>query len=231
VRTASSAEKAVQQAKERQVEGTIVNGDVAWMQGLAEDYAAAETLLAGLADCGPLITSPGNHDNRENLCSAFSAPRMDEGALKVVTVVDAGAVRLACLDSLRRTDIVSGRLERPQLIWLKDWLVGHGDKPVALFVHHPLDDAENGLLDAPELLEILSRQHHVKAIFTAHDHIFSHREQDGLLVVTQPAVGFPFEGAAMHGWLEAEFTAEGVDLTPWSIQDGPRKAVRLTWLR
>ena len=231
IRTAAAADRTVQQVKGRGVEGTIMNGDVAWTQGLPEDYVAAETLLGALADCGPLITLPGNHDNRENLCAAFSDPRMDEGSDKVMTVVDAGVVRLVCLDSLRRTDIVSGRLGRPQLTWLEDWLAAHGDKPVVVFVHHPLDDADNGLLDAPGLKDLVAEHAQVKAIFTAHDHAFSHRNENGLLVVTQPAVGFPFEGTVMQGWLEAEFMAEGVSLTPWSLSDGPQKVVRLTWSR
>jgi 3',5'-cyclic AMP phosphodiesterase CpdA len=229
VRTAASVERTVQQVQGRGVEGTIINGDVAWMQGLPEDYAAAETLLGALADHGPLITLPGNHDNRENLCAAFSDPRMDEGAAKVVTVVDAGEVRLVCLDSLRRTDIVSGKLEQAQLTWLEDWLTAHGDKPVVLFVHHPLNDPESGLLDAPELLDVAGKHPQVKAFFTAHDHVFSQRNENGLLVVTQPAVAFPFEANVMYGWLEAEFTPQGVSLTPWSLNHGPRQAVRLTW--
>lgn len=230
LRTAASAIQAVEQVKRSAVEGTIINGDVAWLEGLAEDYEAAERLLGPLADHGPLIALPGNHDRRENLCNIFSDPRMDEGAEKVVTVVDSGAVRLVCLDSLRRTDIVSGRLDRPQLVWLETWLASHADKPVALFVHHPLNDPNNGLLDAPALLDLLSRHDQAKAIFTAHDHAFSLREQDRLVVTAQPAVAFPFESTVMRGWLEAEFVSDGVHLTPWSIQDGPQKAVRLPWL-
>lgn len=229
VKAVASAEQVVRQVQRRAVEGTIINGDVAWLEGLAEDYEAAESLLGPLADHGPLITLPGNHDCRENLCKVFSDPRMDEGAEKVVTVVDAGAVRLVCLDSLRRADVVSGRLDAMQLGWLDDWLAAHADKPVVLSVHHPLDDPDSGLLDATALLDVLRRHDQAKAIFTAHDHVFSHREEDGLLVVTQPAVGFPFEAAVMHGWLEAEFAAEGVTLTPWSIPNGPLKALRLTW--
>jgi 3',5'-cyclic AMP phosphodiesterase CpdA len=231
VKTSASASDVVRQVQGCGVAGTIINGDVAWLKGLVEDYAAAEGLLGPLADHGPLIALPGNHDRRENLCKVFSDPRMDEGAAKVVTVVDAGAVRLVCLDSLRRPDVVSGRLDPPQLAWLDDWLDAHAGKPVALFVHHPLDNPNSGLLDAPALLNVLRRHEHAKAVFTAHDHVFSHREQDGLLVVTQPAVGFPFEAAVMHGWLETELTAGGVSLTPWSIKDGPQETVRLTWLR
>lgn len=231
MKPAAAAAAAVGQVETREVSGTIINGDVAWMLGLPQDYEAAERLLGPLADHGPLISLPGNHDQRENLCHAFSDPRMDEGADKVVTVIDAGAVRVACLDSLRRETIVSGRLDGQQLAWLDAWLAAHTDKPVALFVHHPLDDAQNGLLDAPELLDVVGKQDAVKAIFTAHDHRFAPRRQDGLLVVPQPAVGFPFEAGMMQGWLEAEFAADGVSLTPWSIEDGPQKAVRLMWLR
>lgn len=231
VKPATSTATAVEQVRARSVSGTIVNGDIAWMQGLPEDYEAAEVLLGPLADHGPLITLPGNHDQRANLCKVFSDPCMDEGAEKVVTIVDAGVVRLACLDSLRREHIVSGRLDKQQLAWLNGWLGAHADKPIVVFVHHPLDDPQNGLLDAPELLELLRRHDAVKAIFTAHDHRFAPREQDGLLIVPQPAVGFPFEASVMQGWLEAEFASDGVRLTPWSIQAGPQKAVRLTWLR
>lgn len=231
VKTVASAAQAVEQVHACGVEATIINGDVAWLQGLPEDYEAAEQLLGPLAEHGPLIALPGNHDERENLCRVFSDPRMDEGALKVVTVVDAGAVRLVCLDSLRRADVVSGRLDRQQLAWLEGWLVTHADKPVVLFVHHPLDDAENGLLDAGKLLRVLGKHQVAKAVFTAHDHLFSHREQDGLLVVTQPAVGFPFEATVMHGWLEAELSTHGVTLTPWSLKRGMQDSVRLTWLR
>lgn len=231
VKTADSVAQAVEQVQASGVEGTIINGDVAWLEGLVEDYAAAEQLLGSLANHGPLITLPGNHDARGELCKVFSDPRMDELALKVVTVVDAGVLRLVCLDSLWRTDVVTGRLDTAQLTWLDSWLVAHANKPVALFVHHPLNDQQNGLLDAPELLGVLGKHKAAKAVFTAHDHVFSHREQDGLLVVTQPAVGFPFEATVLHGWLEAEFTANGVCLTPWSLQLGMQEAVRLTWQR
>ena len=221
----------MEQVETRGVAGTIVNGDVAWMQGLPEDYKAAEKLLHAAAAHGPLITSPGNHDNRENLSAAFSDPRMDEGARKVITVVDAGVVRLVCLDSLRRTDIVSGRLEQAQLAWLEDWLAAHTDKPVALFVHHPLDDPDNGLLDAPALQGLLRRHKQAKAIFTAHDHVFSHRDEGGLLVVTQPAVGFPFEAGIIHGWLEAEFDERGASIVAHSLGQRPAPEVRLPWRR
>ena len=229
VRTAASAAEVVRQVQGRAVEGTIVNGDVAWMQGLPQDYAAAERLLGALADHGPLIASPGNHDRRENLCAVFSDPRMDQGAEKVVTVADAGAIRLICLDSLRRPDIVSGRLDPPQLTWLEGWLATHADKPVTLFVHHPLDDPNDGLLDAPALLDLLHRHNQVKAIFTAHDHVFSHRKENGLLVVTQPAVGFPFEASVMHGWLEAEFEFNGMTLTTHPLRNSPATQFRLDW--
>ena len=231
MRTAASAAQAVEQVKGRGVDGTIINGDIAWNAGLPQDYAAAERLLGALADHGPLISSPGNHDNRENLCNVFSDPCMDEGAAKVVTVVDAGAVRLVCLDSLRRTDIVSGRLERSQLSWLEDWLSSHNDKAVALFVHHPLDDPDNGLLDAPDLLDVVSQRTQVKAIFTAHDHVFSHRVEKGLLVVTQPAVGFPFQAGAVHGWLEAEFTASDLRVIVHPFGKVAADEIYLKWQR
>jgi hypothetical protein len=43
VRTATSAAQAVQQVKDCDIAGTIISGDVAWMHGLPQDYAAAQT--------------------------------------------------------------------------------------------------------------------------------------------------------------------------------------------
>lgn len=221
----------MEQVRRLPFDASIVNGDIAWAVGLPEDYEAAEELLGPLAERGPLITTPGNHDVRENLCAVFSDPRMDDGAGKVITVVDAGIVRLVCLDSLRRADVVSGRLEKPQLQWLGEWLAAHQDKPVVLFVHHPLNDPTDGLLDSAELLKLLHQSPQAKVIFTAHNHVFSHRLEEGLLVVTQPAVGFPFDGTEMNGWLEAEFTTEGLELTPWRLTGEADAALRLAWRR
>src|SRR5690606_22477226 len=52
VKTVASATRAVEQVQACGVEGTIINGDVAWLNGQAEDYTAAEGLLGTLADHG-----------------------------------------------------------------------------------------------------------------------------------------------------------------------------------
>ncbi len=221
----------VEQVATSGVTATLVNGDIAWHQGLAEDYDAARQLLDPLVDLGPLITLPGNHDHRDRLCTAFSQPRMDEGAERVVTVADAGQVRLVCLDSLRRPDIVPGRLGTDQIVWLDGWLSSYTDKPAVVFVHHPLDDHRNGLLDSADLLAILKPQPHVKAVFTAHDHVFSHREEEGIIVVTQPAVGFPFAGKKMHGWLEASFSPEGAEIATRPLGGRASEKIELRWSR
>ena len=120
----------VDQIADCQLDGTIINGDIAWLEGLPEDYVAASELLGPLAEMGPLITTPGNHDDRENLCAVFSYPRVDEGAAKVMTVVDAGPVLLVGLDSLDQPSGVSGRLDKLQLDWLNEWLAANTKKPV-----------------------------------------------------------------------------------------------------
>jgi 3',5'-cyclic AMP phosphodiesterase CpdA len=216
---------------DKPLDGTIINGDIAWLEGLPEDYTAAGALLGPLAEIGPLVTTPGNHDRRDNLCAVFSDPRVDERAAKVMSAVDVGPVLLVGLDSLIDEGVVPGRLAKPQLEWLDEWLSANHDKPVLLFVHHPLNDDENGLLDGDALLDVAAQHPHVKAIFTAHDHVYSFREQDGLIVVTQPAVGFAFDESEMHGWLEAEFRADGMTLTSHPLSDDPSTSVDLTWLR
>lgn len=214
-----------------QLDGTIINGDIAWLEGLPEDYEAASELLGPLAEIGPLITTPGNHDDRESLCAVFSDPRVDEGAAKVMTVVDAGPVLLVGLDSLDQARVVSGRLDKLQLDWLDEWLAANSSKPVILFAHHPVDDDENGLLDSDALLQVAYQHRQIKAIFTAHDHVFSHRKHNGLLVVTQPAVGFAFEETEMHGWLEAELSASGMVLMTRPLTDAEPITMEFEWLR
>lgn len=225
------ARDAVDQITDRRFDGTIINGDIAWLEGLPEDYVAASELLGPLAEIGPLITTPGNHDDRENLCAVFSDPRIDEGAAKVMTVVDSGPVLLVGLDSLDQASGISGRLDKLQLDCLNRWLATNVSKPVILFVHHPVDDDEDGLLDSDALLKVADKHGQIKAIFTAHDHVFSHRKHNGVLVVTQPAVGFAFEETEMHGWLEAELSASGMVLTTRPLTDAEPTTMEFKWLR
>lgn len=216
---------------DKPLDGTIINGDIAWLEGLPEDYAAAGEILGPLAEMGPLVTTPGNHDRRDKLCAVFSDPRVDERATKVMSAVDIGPVLLVGLDSLGQEGGVPGSLSKPQLEWLDEWLPANDGKPVLLFVHHPLNDDENGLLDGSSLLDALAQRTQVKAIFTAHDHVFSCRDQDGLVIVTQPAVGFAFDESEMHGWLEAEFRADGMTLSAHPLSDHPPTSVDVTWMR
>lgn len=212
-------------------DGVIVNGDVAWSDGRSEDYLRARLQLQPLIGAAPLFAAAGNHDARASmLCCLEGAPRSPEPE-KCVSVVDAGPVRFVLLDSLFRTDVVPGFLGQAQRTWLSFYLEEAADKPVVLFVHHPLNDTDGGLLDGDRLLRVLHRFPQVKVVFTAHDHLYGVSERNGLHLVAMPAVAFPFRRQDAIGWLQAEFTAAGIALDFQPISGSASARRELSWLR
>lgn len=218
---------AVRQWSEAELAGVLVNGDLSWAEGLAEDYDRLAAKLAPLRSA-PVILAPGNHDDRARLLKRFAPEADSESVEKCMTVVDAPAVRIIATDSLYRTDVVPGLLGKTQ----RERLVGLLDEetavPTVIVVHHPIGDGDKDLLDSDRLLRILEPRGQVKAIVAAHDHVYRLERRRGLHVVRQPAVGMPFDPAESTGWIEASFDAAGADLKRWTL-DGPAPAGRIDW--
>lgn len=191
-------------------QAALIAGDLAWDQGLPEDYAQLRGLLQPLASRLPLCMMLGNHDNRGAFLEEFFPSRARAGAPagKLITVVEHGPVRLILLDSLIRTDIVAGLVGKAQRCWLRHVLGTSDPRPTLVAVHHPLDDDDDSLLDADRLLEVLRPFRQVKAILTAHDHVYRTSSFEGIHVVRLPAAGMPFDVREPVGWVEASLSAK-----------------------
>jgi hypothetical protein len=82
------------------------------------------------------------------------------------------------------------------------------------------------------LFELIRPHKQVKAIFYGHSHEYAFAENDGVHLVNLPAVGYNFKDTEPVGWVDARFTAQGVELvlkafTGDRSKDG--KATSLVW--
>lgn len=206
--------KAVAQATAAKCDLAIVNGDLARREGLPEDYAKFNSLISPLADAQPLAVTLGNHDERNNARNAL-AKRTGETApveQKYVSTLDAGGMRFVFLDSLMVTNISAGQLGHAQREWLAKYVGGLGTQPTIVFVHHnPDEESDSALVDATQLLAVLTPQRAVKALVFGHTHVYAHSAQDGLQLVNVPAVGYNFADGNPVGWIEATITERSGD--------------------
>lgn len=216
------------------VDGVLIAGDLARLEGLPGDYQNLAALLEPVVQQRPVALALGNHDDRENFLRGiqFAAGLRQEVPGKFVTVVEAGPVRFILLDSLIRANYTPGLLGKRQRDWLGNYLAARSDKPTVLVVHHTLDDGDNSLLDVLWLLRIVEPIRAVKAILYGHSHAYHYSEQAGIHLINLPATGYNFNDREPVGWLEAEFTTEGAEFELHAIggnrMAGPRRQ-QLKW--
>ncbi len=208
--------------------GVLVNGDLAWAEGAAGDYARLASLLQPLAKRAPLVLVPGNHDRRTTMLSLLGAVRWP-GPARVTAVVEQPPLRLIALDSLAGRGQVGGRIGRAQLGWLESELSAAPHATAVLFVHHPGESSSEGCQDFGELEDVARLRGGVRAIVTGHDHRFSVRRSGRLWLVGLPACGFPFDTVTECGWVEACLGRAGATLVP--RERAPAPARRLAWSR
>lgn len=214
-------------------EGVVINGDAARLTGEVADYEALQALLAPVAERAPVYFTMGNHDDRDKFSKVF-APQADVArpvAGRRVLVIEWPALRLVLLDSLLYVNKTPGLLGKAQRIWLADFLAASDARPTVLFVHHTLGDGDTDLLDAGRLFELVRPHRQVKAIFYGHSHRYTFAQEQGLHLVNLPAVGYNFNDQEPVGWVDAVFTAEGVELTLRALagnrsNDGKQTALR-----
>ena len=129
----------------------IALGDLAYLTGRDEEYAALKEIIAPIEQAGITLTlGMGNHDRRENFAAAFpeqAARTQLQGRL--VYVVETPKADIIVLDSLQQGDdlskwITPGALNDEQKAWLEKALASHGDKPVFVSSHHPIDETGIG---------------------------------------------------------------------------------------
>lgn len=196
-------------------QGAVLCGDAARLDGQVGDYEELKALLEPVAAQCPVYIGLGNHDDRDSfrkVLGASPAPGPDAGGRHVL-VVEHDAVRVVVLDSLLHVNKVPGLLGKAQRDWLAAYLAEHRDRPVALFVHHTLEDRDGDLLDSDRFFALLEPHRHVKAVFYGHSHVWERRERGRLRLINLPAVGYNFADTQPVGWVEARFRRRGVDLT------------------
>lgn len=213
--------------------GVIICGDLARDKGQAADYANLRRLLAPLEGKAPVTMALGNHDHRNNFLAIFG---QQDGAQPVkgkhVSLVEGPVARLIVLDSLIETGTIAGFLGRMQRAWLDQFLKSAAPLPTLVFVHHNLDDDDNGLLDAPRLLAVVRPHAQVKAIVYGHTHRYRIETWDGIHIIGLPSTAYNFMDKFAIGWVEAELSAGGGRFTLHAIggnKDGDGQAQTVKW--
>jgi len=226
--------KAAPQILKSPVEGVVICGDAARLQGLPGDYVQLFKLLEPLRERLPLYILPGNHDNRRNLLAAMKPKAKSPVPGRWVQILTAPCVRAILLDSLLQPNLTSGFLGQKQCQWLDSFLSKAADRPSILFFHHTLGEGDGDLLDTHRLLPIVRRHPQVKAIVFGHSHVWNISQKDKMWLINLPALGYNFRDEQPVGWVEAAFSEGGVDLKLHAIAgnislDGEER--RLRWLR
>ena len=193
----------------------ILNGDAARLEGKVEDYQALNGLLQPINAAAPVCISMGNHDDRANFATVFKAIAGEKQKVtgKNVLILEHELLRFVVLDSLMYTNKAAGQLGKIQRDWLAKYLPAAKDRPLAIFVHHSLENNDGDLVDVDHLFEILKPNKHVKAIFYGHSHVWNLTERQRVKLINLPAIGYNFRDQDPVGWIEANFHPKGVDLT------------------
>lgn len=172
-------------------------GDIAYLTGKPEEYAAAKRYLDKLEEAGMrLALTMGNHDRRAAFAEVFpdhaAASRLPD---RFVYTVETPLADFILLDSLQEspdptTWINPGALDERQLQWLDAELSAHTDgKPVFVMAHHALDDL--GCLRDP-----MFRSPSCQGYIYGHKHIWdagwiraNYRDRDVLRTLGVPSTG------------------------------------------
>lgn len=202
------AERAVRSllAFSPKLDAVVMTGDLTDRDDPRE-YAVARALLDRLDV--PVFLMPGNHDSSDGMRREMAGyPGISEtrdGKIHYAAVVN--GVRIIALDT-HVPGRPQGQLGHEQLSWLQQELSG-SNAPTMIALHHPpaLSGIEHmdamGLLDAPELAEVLAPQGQVKRILCGHLHRPIIAEFAGKVMTLAPSTGHQVEldlsqdGAAM----------------------------------
>ncbi|WP_120496517.1 phosphodiesterase [Kiloniella sp. EL199] len=151
------------------IDGVVVTGDLADF-GAAEEYQRFKELIKPLKF--PVFVLPGNHDNREQMRTAFDFTN-ETGPLNAH--VKFGDCHLITLDSLV-TGSPHGLLTDKTLDWLKCELGELGNEPVSIALHHPPFVTGIGHMDRQRLrnseqfLNIVAQHKGAKQVICGHVH-------------------------------------------------------------
>ncbi|KAB7613442.1 phosphodiesterase [Amylibacter sp. SFDW26] len=163
-------------------EGIVLMGDLTH-SGTVSEYELLKSLLMGIEL--PIIFMMGNHDRRDAFMQVFPDAVLDGNGF-VQSKRNIGGWHFITLDSLDGPPYPdkqhSGRLCDDRLTWLSDALRQASDKPVVLFIHHPLGDVgfpgmdDIKLTNADDVLALIN--HHQMPVHVVAGHV--HRTISGM---------------------------------------------------
>jgi 3',5'-cyclic-AMP phosphodiesterase len=202
--------------------------------GLPEEYAQLRSLLAPLR--APLLTIPGNHDEREAMRRAFAADRYLPSQGFLHYAVQRGPLRIIGLDTLVPGQ-GGGALCAERLDWLDATLRASPGVPTLVLMHHPpfltgiahMDRI--GLAGRDGVAEVLARHDQVQAVLCGHVHRPSFTRVGGrpAMICPSPAhqvaldlrpegpSAFRLEppGYMLHRWDNGQFVSHVAVLGDW----------------
>jgi 3',5'-cyclic-AMP phosphodiesterase len=207
--------------------GVIINGDCAYLEGLAGDYVTFLELLAPLREAGlPIHFTLGNHDDRDIFRSSIAAGSNSspvEG--KLCSLIETPFANLILLDSLRYVNKVEGEIGPEQLAWIATLLDRSAEKPAILIGHHypqvfrediiPGEDKVkiSGLIDSNDLMKSLDSHPAAKAYIYGHSHTWLVKKREsGVHEINLPPTAYVFSPERPNGWVRATISKDRIDL-------------------
>jgi predicted phosphodiesterase len=218
-------------------ETVIVNGDLAFQNGLPGEYATFGEIIEPVRALAPMYLSVGNHDGRQNFWQAFPHDAAAQKATlqRQATVFSSDRANWFQLDSLDVTATAPGELGVPQVEWLARELAARPDKPAIIVVHHNLESPSeaHGLKDTAALETIFSEHPQVKACIYGHTHNWHVAQHaTGVHLINLPPTAYVFKEGRPSGWVWATLTRDGAEFELRSLdQKHPEHGQirKLTW--
>jgi 3',5'-cyclic-AMP phosphodiesterase len=186
-----------------EIDGVLVTGDLA-DHGAAEEYRAVRELLATLRF--PVLTCPGNHDDRVAYETELLAEESTGGA-PVNRVHRLAGLTIAMCDSTI-PGRAAGHLDDETLTWL-DKVLADTEDPALVCFHHPPVKLHVPFVDdirqrgAERLAEVLAAHDNVRAVLCGHAHTGATSTFAGKPLVVAPGIvstlAPPWESTAEYG--------------------------------
>lgn len=197
---AENLAKVVAHINIRQPDLVLITGDIANNAELAETARAA-AILAKLE--APFYLTPGNHDDRAALKTAFPNAAIPAAeAAHLSYGVDAGPLRIIALDS-SDPDAPNGRICTARAHWLEAELA-RSSTPTLIFMHHPpmkcgVEETDKPPLEgAARLGKIIARHPQIQRILCGHIHLMAQATWHGCHVCTAPSLGMRLSWTQDH---------------------------------
>ncbi len=177
-------------ALEERPDAVVITGDIVNC-GLASEYQVARQILSNLHY--PLYIIPGNHDDKSQFLEAMAplCPRLGSDPQNMRYAVDDFGMRLLFIDTSVAGES-KGWLSEETLSWLEAQLEQGGEKPTAVFMHHPPIKLGSAQMDriacenGDRLLALIDRFPSLCRVFCGHTHRLIFTQYRQAIITTIP---------------------------------------------